>query len=243
MSATWYNWPNEMWPSGASTPSAVTQRRCSPMSEEHYTCTRCGESKPATDYYYGARDGRLGQCKTCKRTASNAYRAANLGRVRESNRNISESQRAKRAERARLWRVANPERSRALIAEWEKANADHVAAKKAAWVAANPERSHAIKTAWKARNPDAVRDARELYRSRKHAAADIEPVSRLIVWQRDDGRCHICGRRADINDWHLEHIVPLSRGGGHSYKNVAVSHPSCNLSKGSRVLGTNKSES
>lgn len=33
----------------------------------------------------------------------------------------------------------------------------------------------------------------------------------------------------------LEHIIPLSRGGEHSYANTALSHLRCNLSKGAKM--------
>jgi 5-methylcytosine-specific restriction endonuclease McrA len=52
------------------------------------------------------------------------------------------------------------------------------------------------------------------------------------VLERDEGICHICGAVVDENKWHLDHIVPISKGGAHSYTNVATSHPKCNLEKG-----------
>jgi len=48
-------------------------------------------------------------------------------------------------------------------------------------------------------------------------------------YERDNGRCHICGRRVDSKDWHLDHLIPLSCGGPHSRLNVSVSCPKCNL--------------
>lgn len=63
----------------------------------------------------------------------------------------------------------------------------------------------------------------------------MERIYRAKVWERDRGRCHICGQMADPKEWHLEHIVPLSRGGEHSYRNVAVAHPACNQRKYANV--------
>lgn len=57
-----------------------------------------------------------------------------------------------------------------------------------------------------------------------------------LVFERDGGMCHICLIGADPNDWHLDHIVPVSRGGLDRYDNVAVSHPFCNLSKGDKMM-------
>jgi 5-methylcytosine-specific restriction endonuclease McrA len=59
----------------------------------------------------------------------------------------------------------------------------------------------------------------------------VEDVERAVVWKRDGGICKICGDPADIDAWDLDHIIPLSHGGEHSYANTAVSHPTCNNRK------------
>lgn len=68
----------------------------------------------------------------------------------------------------------------------------------------------------------------------REAIAFVEHVDRRIVWDRDNGICGLCGKPADPNDWHLEHINPISQGGEHSYANTQVSHPTCNRIKGGR---------
>jgi 5-methylcytosine-specific restriction endonuclease McrA len=72
-----------------------------------------------------------------------------------------------------------------------------------------------------------------------------ERVSSTKVFERDGWLCHICGRktlkdkRGKIHDRapHLDHIVPLSLGGPHTYANTACACMKCNLTKGSRTLG------
>lgn len=56
-------------------------------------------------------------------------------------------------------------------------------------------------------------------------------LSRRAVFARDDHRCQYCGGAADS----IDHIVPRSRGGGHSWDNVAAACRSCNLSKRDRT--------
>jgi len=62
-----------------------------------------------------------------------------------------------------------------------------------------------------------------------------ESVDRFKVFQRDEGACYLCGGMVDPENWHLEHKIPLSKGGSHTYENVGVSHPECNISKGTKV--------
>jgi 5-methylcytosine-specific restriction endonuclease McrA len=70
---------------------------------------------------------------------------------------------------------------------------------------------------------------------RRTAERTGDRITRTHVWERDMGMCHICKQATDRNDWHLDHITPLARGGTHTWDNVAVSHASCNLAKGVRT--------
>lgn len=56
-------------------------------------------------------------------------------------------------------------------------------------------------------------------------------LSRRAVFARDDHRCQYRGGNADS----IDHIVPRSRGGGHSWDNVAAACRACNLSKRDRT--------
>ena len=69
-------------------------------------------------------------------------------------------------------------------------------------------------------------------------ATEIETVVYLEVFERDGWTCGICGGSVDrVLEWpdplsvSLDHIVPLSRGGSHTYDNVQCAHLSCNIQK------------
>jgi 5-methylcytosine-specific restriction endonuclease McrA len=57
------------------------------------------------------------------------------------------------------------------------------------------------------------------------------PLSRRAVFARDGNRCQYCGRAAE----NLDHVVPRSRRGSHSWDNVVASCRSCNARKGDRL--------
>jgi 5-methylcytosine-specific restriction endonuclease McrA len=78
------------------------------------------------------------------------------------------------------------------------------------------------------------------YRHRKRSAPRAMPfrshVSRHAIAERDAWTCQLCLGpidRATIPT--LDHIIPLSRGGGHTADNVQLAHLSCNARKGNRV--------
>lgn len=117
------------------------------------------------------------------------------------------------------------------------ANREAITAHGAWYRATYPEKWTAKNNAWAAANPNKRRN----YRAKRRALeleAYVEDVDRLKVWERDQGICHICGTLADADDWHLDHVFPISKGGPHSYANTAVSHPLCNKRKGARIIST-----
>lgn len=89
---------------------------------------------------------------------------------------------------------------------------------------------------WMKDNPYKVLDIQRKRRAVK-IGVDADDISRQLVFERDEGICGICNEVVDPDDWHLDHIVPLAKGGPHIYENVQVSHPSCNLHKSAKLPG------
>jgi 5-methylcytosine-specific restriction endonuclease McrA len=58
------------------------------------------------------------------------------------------------------------------------------------------------------------------------------PLTKRSVWARDRGVCQYCGQWGDT----LDHVVPRSRGGQHSWGNVVLACRRCNNRKGSQTL-------
>lgn len=95
-----------------------------------------------------------------------------------------------------------------------------------AWARANPEmraanaaQYKAARRAWEKLNPDSVgvaaREWRRIVRRYRH-------------------RCAYCG--GNDGGIHMDHVIPLSRGGRHAIGNVLPACQTCNLSKGSKLL-------
>jgi hypothetical protein len=95
-----------------------------------------------------------------------------------------------------------------------------------AWARANPELRAAIaaqykaaRRAWEQLNPDSVGVAPKEWR-------------RLV--RRYRHRCAYCGGNED--GIHMDHVIPLSRGGRHAIGNVLPACQACNLSKGAKLV-------
>ncbi|MBN9110105.1 MAG: HNH endonuclease [Pseudonocardia sp.] len=58
------------------------------------------------------------------------------------------------------------------------------------------------------------------------------PMTRSGVLRRDNRRCAYCNARADT----IDHVVPRSRGGAHSWDNCVAACRACNSRKADRLL-------
>lgn len=87
-----------------------------------------------------------------------------------------------------------------------------------------------------------VRDSHR-HRAAKYGCAYDPSVTLKKLIERDGLRCAICGEMCDLEDrswteWSgpkypsIDHIIPMSKGGGHVWGNVQVAHIICNSYKG-----------
>lgn len=55
------------------------------------------------------------------------------------------------------------------------------------------------------------------------------------VLDRDGLTCGLCGGDVEAGDVHMDHILPVTRGGKNRVTNLQVTHSRCNIRKGNRI--------
>ena len=79
--------------------------------------------------------------------------------------------------------------------------------------------------------------------------ADLD-ITLHRLFERDEGICWLCGERCDYQDFtvdgntfiagnrypSIDHVMPLSKGGRHTWDNVKLAHRICNTKKGNREI-------
>lgn len=88
-------------------------------------------------------------------------------------------------------------------------------------------------------------DAERYYGFKRRAvigATDADLIDSEIVFERDGWLCQLCGEEIDRDlvcpnprAASLDHKIPISRGGRHTYDNVQCAHFGCNSRKGNRL--------
>jgi hypothetical protein len=64
------------------------------------------------------------------------------------------------------------------------------------------------------------------------ARPPIPESVRNEIWRRDQGRCVDCGSKERIE---FDHIIPISRGGSNTARNIELRCETCNRRKGARI--------
>lgn len=161
------------------------------------------------------------------------HRAENYEAIRAKERAESDASK----ERAAKWRAENAEKSKAYFkARYEQQKevgaraTPEAKAKAAAYYAANRARLLEQHSAYKKVNPHLVRNMARTRRAKIAGtggvlSADIE--QRLLGLQR--GKCANC--RKKLKRHHVDHIVPIAKGGANVDCNAQLLCPTCNLKK------------
>ena len=177
------------------------------------TCKKCGESKPATWDFFGLKGPFNGEvhyadvCRACVSAKRKEYESTPEFKKR-------------RNQRERDFRASNPEIARARD------------------IKHSPD-------------PEIGRERNSANNRRRRAqvaAVPSEPYTTQQVLDFYGTSCHLCLGKIDLSaprsayegsNWefglHVDHVIPISKGGPDVLGNVRPSHAICNMKKGSRL--------
>lgn len=193
-------------------------------------CTKCGGAGPFHKDASHA-DGLTTWCQECVKTSTAAYRKANPGKRRK----VCMAWFATHPEKVRSTRrrqyVKNQAKELARANAYNAAHRKEVNTKKRANQAHNRLRLRA----WEKAHPANVRAAKQ---RRRAALANVENTLTQSEWleilEYFNHSCAYCLR--DDVPLELDHVIALSRGGGHTKENVVPACKSDNCRKKDRPV-------
>lgn len=184
------------------------------------TCKKCGSEKPATNEHFykdkTKKDGFHVHCRDCQRAYATDYRSSRRDEAKARSRSWHAANREYANKRSRAYYLAHKDRHAELGRKWRTNNRERAKETNRAWHLANPER-------WKASNWR----RRSLIRQSKGTLTAVDIKSQ---YKSQKGKCYYCHSKVGDN-YHIEHVIPLSRGGSNSLENIVIACPACNLSK------------
>jgi hypothetical protein len=193
-------------------------------------CTKCGEEFPATTEFFRyekRRDMLVARCLSCSREdsreARRKWREENPEEYRRRNREEQKLLRqrrrdeinAKGRERHRRKYWENPELAR------QKQNAKF---RRKQQIDPTKHRAKGIRG-------NAKRKAQKLQNTMGEHFTTQDVELQLIA---QNGNCWWCGEPLE-GKYHIDHRIPLVRGGSNDARNICLAHEHCNLTKSDKM--------
>lgn len=178
-------------------------------------CTTCQSVLPATPEYFGRTSntelGLSSQCKQC---------------LSERNKKLKSSRKQLDKEILNEYRKKNPERVRQWKRESYLRNRETAIQKSREYRQLNPGKVKP--TTEQQRVKSAMKRARKKSFVGRYSKQDV--ADKLV---NQAGKCFYCS--AELTDYHVDHYIPLSRGGTNWPDNIVLACPECNLAKGNMM--------
>lgn len=111
------------------------------------------------------------------------------------------------------------------------------------------ERKHNNKLKYARDRENGYKAGNHWHRAKKYGVPYESGITLAKLIKRDGLRCALCGGMCNPNDHSyseyagatypsIDHIIPMSKGGGHTWDNVQVAHMICNALKGNSLEAT-----
>lgn len=179
-------------------------------------CACCKEEFPATlDFFHRDRskkDGLNCYCRECNKTKAQKWLEHHSQRARETKARYRKANREalREQEYQRYWN--DPEKAREV----------------------QKERSARYRQTERGKATKRMSEHRRRARKASQGTEDYTKEDLDQMYQAQNKRCWWCGKKLGRN-YHIDHRIPISRGGSDTLDNICLVHAHCNWSKGAKM--------
>ena len=152
-----------------------------------------------------------------KKQLERKERKKEMAKIRRANRTPEEKK--IEAERIRKYRQDNPEATRKTRQKSYQNNRDKVIKRNTEY--AKTEKGRAISRLKHQRKRIKIKEG------------DVT-ADELVELKSNINKCYWCNTKIIKNNYHIDHYVPLAKGGKHTIDNLVISCPTCNLKKNAK---------
>lgn len=222
-------------------------------------CKICQRELPLTVEYFHphktTRDRFRPECRECNKASQKAKYWSDPEAHRQAKRDEYWEDPQKFRGRTAKFKEKHPDYYYEYEKEYRVNNRDKIRAKHRNWSAENPMRIRGYYHKRYNKDPESYRargratyhknKAPYIINGRKRQMREIVAEGVFTstdldaIYTAQCGCCVYCGREIDRTiprSVHIDHIIPLSRGGSNWPQNLALTCPRCNLSKGNKLL-------
>jgi len=147
--------------------------------------------------------------------------------------------------RQKKWREKNKERLNKYSRKYYHSHKQKHLLYVKRWRKNNPEKTREIAKNWREANPEKVKKMKKICDFKRRLTGYIiskarENIINNNLFKYGNIVCEKCKKPCEDN-YHFDHIVPLSRGGDHSQSNLQILCASCNRKKYTKIANYKQS--
>lgn len=195
-------------------------------------CTACNKSILLSGFSKdkSTKDGFCYKCKTCTKEYKQQYKINNRETIANGNKIYREKNLEKIKEEKKKYYTKNKDKISKKCKQYYTDNKNNILKTCKIYRENNKEKIRAYSRTEKGR---AIMAKSKGFRRMKKRKGDVtsSQIEELI---KKSNVCYWCGIKIINHEMHIDHYVPLSKGGEHTISNLVVSCPACNLKKSAK---------
>lgn len=214
-------------------------------------CTKCNCEKPFEEFYKNKNKkyGLESQCKECLKCKSKEYRESNKEYISLRHKEYVDKNKEKIAEYKKEYYLKNKEKIMKQSSEDKKWLSDDKKQYFKEYTAKNRDKFKKYNKKYASKNKNKIKEKNSKYfksptgrvvsansRHKRRAiekSGDVTSIQ-LLELTKNAKNCYWCNTSLKNKVVHIDHYVPLSRGGLHTITNLVVACSECNLKKNAK---------
>jgi 5-methylcytosine-specific restriction endonuclease McrA len=197
-------------------------------------CIQCNTLKDESEFY-----SKQSRCKLCFPISRKIYYEEHkeeiLLKCREYRKKHCNDDGYK--EKKRTYALTHKEQRKKVLKRFREKNKDIIKRQHKEWRSKNKEKLNRNQRDFTKKNPEYIKAIKHKRRIQESTLTEntIKLVYEDNIKRFGTLTCYLCLKPIELRKDHLEHKVPLSKGGTNDYNNLAVACQHCNCSKGNKT--------
>lgn len=153
----------------------------------------------------------------------------------EYQKQYAECHKEEKAAYGKKWREDNKEKKKEMDATYYKENREQVRKRASEYTAAHTEENRARAARWYKKNPERGKANAKVAKHKRRArltkvGGSFTKADIRNLYATQGAKCYYCSVSIE-EEYHIDHMTPIIRGGSNDISNLCLTDPDCNMRK------------